>query len=112
MPDDPYADKFDYWQITVNSRSFLYNQVRRIVGALVGIAYGSITERDIKIMLQVPNHHHWNTHAVLAPPQGLYLKQVEYSQDDLNKYIIQGEQLEITRKRILEENEKLALASN
>ncbi|KAF7988061.1 hypothetical protein HCN44_007555 [Aphidius gifuensis] len=70
MPDDPYADKFNYWQIKINLRSFLYNQVRRIDGALVGIAYGSITERDVQIMLQVPNHHHWNCHAVMAPPQG------------------------------------------
>lgn len=112
MPDDPFADKFNYWQVTVNSRSFVYNQVRRIVGALVGVAYGSLTERDVKLMLQIPNHANWNTHAMMAPPQGLYLKQVEYDIDELNSHIIKGEQLEIIRQKILKDNEELALANN
>lgn len=110
MPDDPLSDNFNYWQITVNSKSFVYNQVRRIVGALVSIASGVITERDAKIMLQVPNNHNWNSRVNMAPPQGLYLKQVNYDEEELNSHIIQGEKLEIIKQEILQLNEQNKLS--
>lgn len=92
MPQDPMSDLFTFWQINISARAFLYNQVRRIVGALVGIASGTITERDIKIMLQVPNNQNWLSNLQMAPPQGLYLKTVNYNEEDMtNKYIIKQE---------------------
>ncbi|XP_063972373.1 tRNA pseudouridine synthase-like 1 isoform X2 [Diachasmimorpha longicaudata] len=92
MPLDPLSQNFTFWQINVSSRSFLYNQVRRIVGTLIGIASGTITERDVKVMLQVPNNKNWNPSIPMAPPQGLYLKTVNYDEEEMqNKYIIHHE---------------------
>ncbi|XP_011297296.1 tRNA pseudouridine synthase-like 1 [Fopius arisanus] len=89
MPQDPLSENFTFWQINVAAQSFLYNQVRRIVGALIGVASGTITERDIKFMLQVPNNQHWISALQMAPPQGLYLKSVNYDEEEMQtKFII------------------------
>ncbi|XP_076228004.1 tRNA pseudouridine synthase-like 1 isoform X2 [Nomia melanderi] len=88
MPMDPLSQNYEFWQVLCSSRSFLYNQVRRMVTALLHLGAGYITERDINCMLQVPNHQNWIRHLPLVPPSGLHLINVEYSQETLDKYII------------------------
>ncbi|KAK0180102.1 hypothetical protein PV327_005777 [Microctonus hyperodae] len=93
--DDPRSEMFDFWQITVRSRSFVYNQVRRMVGALIGLGSGKIIEKDITTMLQVPSYLNWDDRISIAPPFGLYLKTVEYDEEELARCTIEQEQKKI-----------------
>lgn len=63
-------------------------QVRRMVGALITLGLGKITEKDITVMLQVPSHHNWNPRVVPVPPNGLHLLNVEYDPDELKRCTI------------------------
>lgn len=92
MLEDPRSEMFNFWHITVRSKSFVYNQVRRIVGALMGLASGCIIEKDITTMLQVPSHLNWDNRLSIAPPCGLYLKTVEYDDEELARCTIKQEQ--------------------
>lgn len=53
-------------------------QVRRTVGALVGVAHGRVSLQDIQHMLDEPSHKNWVCRAQVAYPDGLYLLEVEY----------------------------------
>ncbi|KZC09639.1 tRNA pseudouridine synthase-like 1, partial [Dufourea novaeangliae] len=88
MPLDPLSQNYEFWNITCSSKSFLYNQVRRIVTALLNLSIGNLTEKEITCMLQVPGHHNWNPHLHVVPPWGLYLANIEYSQEDIDNYSI------------------------
>ena len=89
MPFDPLCQNFDFWNITFKARSFLYKQVRRMVAALINVGTGKLTERDINIMLQVPNHRNWDPRIQIVPAHGLYLANIEYSQEELDNCIIE-----------------------
>lgn len=73
---------YDYWDIEVKAKSFLYKQVRRIVGSLIGVAINRIQEKCLYEMLTIPSKHSWDAHILLAPPFGLYLSQVHYNEKD------------------------------
>ena len=81
MPSDPRSNDFVYWNLLFTSQSFLYNQIRRITGALIALGTFRVSEEDIITMLQVPSHNNWNPHATPAPPHGLYLLNVEYDEE-------------------------------
>ncbi|XP_043254119.1 tRNA pseudouridine synthase-like 1 isoform X2 [Colletes gigas] len=98
---DPLAQHFNYWNIICSSRSFLYNQVRRIVGSLLCLGMGVITEKDITTMLQVPTHKNWPGQIKLAPPHGLYLANVEYCQEELNEHTIKHEEIPLESKVVV-----------
>ncbi|XP_011707639.1 PREDICTED: tRNA pseudouridine synthase-like 1 [Wasmannia auropunctata] len=112
MPFDPLSKNFTYWHFTCKARAFLYNQVRRMVGALIALGQGKITEKDITVMLQVPSHHNWNNRITPVPPNGLHLLNVEYDPDELTRCTISKEQAEKpeseeqTRKRRWEERKQ------
>ena len=72
------ADLYNYWDITLKGRSFLYKQVRRIVGTLVCYGQGKISQKDVYEMLTIPSKHNWISKIPVAPPFGLYLAKVEY----------------------------------
>ncbi|XP_023952533.2 tRNA pseudouridine synthase-like 1 isoform X2 [Bicyclus anynana] len=74
---------FNYWDIEIKGRSFVHNQIRRMVGTLISIAIGKLEPDDIKVMLQVPSKHSWHTFIQNGPPDGLYLCNVEYNPEDL-----------------------------
>jgi tRNA pseudouridine(38-40) synthase len=78
MPLDPISKNYSYWNFIFTSKSFLYNQIRRIVGTLFALGFHKISEEDIINMLQVPSYNNWNSHIRLAPPYGLYLSKVDY----------------------------------
>ncbi|KAK0085542.1 hypothetical protein PV325_004946 [Microctonus aethiopoides] len=98
MLEDPRSEMFNFWHITVRSKSFVYNQVRRIVGALMGLASGCINEKDITTMLQVPSYLNWDNRLSIAPPCGLYLKNVEYDDEELARCTIKQEKIELNEK--------------
>lgn len=88
MPIDPLSENFTYWHFICSGRSFLYNQIRRMVGALFALGLGKITEKDITVMLQVPSHYNWNPRVTPAPSNGLHLLNVEYDPDELTRCTI------------------------
>ncbi|XP_052894777.1 tRNA pseudouridine synthase-like 1 isoform X2 [Anopheles moucheti] len=75
---------YDFWDVRIRGRSFLYRQVRRMVGAWVAAAEGRIDERDIYRMLTVPSQNSWCSNVFVAPAYALYLCHVEYDPNDLN----------------------------
>lgn len=74
-------DSYNYYNIRVTSRSFLYQQVRRIVSVILATAQKLITTRDVYEMLTIPSKHNW-PNVALAPAHGLYLCQVDYDAKD------------------------------
>ena len=59
----------------VKARSFLYHQVRNMVGTLVQVGRGKITPEDVKKILEAKDR----TKALIsAPAAGLYLSNVQY----------------------------------
>lgn len=74
---------YNYWNLEIFGRSFLYKQVRRIVGCLVSVACNRVTLKDVYEMLTIPSKESWHPKAVVAPPFGLYLCKVHYDEADL-----------------------------
>ncbi|NXX96364.1 PUSL1 protein, partial [Centropus bengalensis] len=69
--------RLEFWELTFRGRSFLYRQVRRMVGALVAVGQGKLTPRHIKELLEIKDSQAFPPNA-MAPPSGLFLKSVEY----------------------------------
>ncbi|CAB4054535.1 unnamed protein product [Lepeophtheirus salmonis] len=77
----PYRLFFNFYQIKFTSTSFLYNQIRRMIGsALESSRKGSI--ENIQFLLANPNPSNWSG-VHLADPKGLHLYDIEYSLDVL-----------------------------
>lgn len=74
---------YNYWDIKIKGRSFLYKQVRRIVGCLVSYGHGKVSDKDVYEMLTIPSKNSWTPRIALAPAHGLYLCNVEYLPEDL-----------------------------
>ncbi|XP_016982196.1 tRNA pseudouridine synthase-like 1 isoform X2 [Drosophila rhopaloa] len=72
------TETYDYWDFEIKAKSFLYKQVRRIVGALIALGSGRIDERCIYQMLTIPSKNSWDHRVLLAPACGLYLCRVHY----------------------------------
>ena len=76
---------YDYWDIKIKGKSFLYRQVRRMVGCWIAYAENKINDKDIHEMLTIPSAYTWKSECVVAPPHALYLCEVEYDQEELKK---------------------------
>ncbi|XP_015186276.1 PREDICTED: tRNA pseudouridine synthase-like 1 [Polistes dominula] len=99
---DELSNNFDYWHIVISSKGFLFNQVRRITSALLGLGTGKITEKDINTMLQVPSTKNWNSRLQVVIPYGLHLVKVDYDLDELEKYTIKDEIKELNIDRCMQ----------
>ncbi len=64
-------------QFRVSARSFLHHQVRSMVGSLENVGSGKWKARDIKAALDA---HDRRRCGPVAPPEGLYLTQVDYGE--------------------------------
>lgn len=73
-----HRDNIDYWNIIVNAQSFVYRQIRRVVGTLVAVAKGIITQRDLYEMLTIPSQNSFSNKIMVAPAHGLYLADIEF----------------------------------
>lgn len=62
-------------EITASARSFLHNQVRSMVGSLKRVGEGGWKPQDLRAALDAADRARC---AGLAPPEGLYLEQVDY----------------------------------
>ncbi|XP_014236735.1 tRNA pseudouridine synthase-like 1 [Trichogramma pretiosum] len=83
LPVDPLSKHFSYWNFIFTSKSYLYHQIRRIVGTLFALGLNKISEEEIMTMLQVPGHHNWNRSIDPALPHGLYLFGIKYDGKDI-----------------------------
>ncbi|KAL9825195.1 tRNA pseudouridine synthase-like 1 isoform 2-T2 [Geothlypis trichas] len=72
----------EFWEVKVKSKSFLYRQVRRMVGALVAVGQGRMAPGQLRELLELRDPRALPPHAT-APPQGLFLHSVEYGPADL-----------------------------
>ncbi|XP_057895365.1 tRNA pseudouridine synthase-like 1 isoform X1 [Melospiza georgiana] len=72
----------EFWEVKVKSKSFLYRQVRRMVGALVAVGQGRLAPGQLQQLLELRDPRALPPHAT-APPEGLFLHSVEYSPTDL-----------------------------
>lgn len=97
FPFDPCAENFDYWHIKFKGKSFVHNQIRRMVGALFALACGRITEKEIITMLQVPSKNSWCPQVSTVSGNGLYLVNIEYDQEELQKNTILYNEREFLR---------------
>uniref|UniRef100_A0A0P4VX88 tRNA pseudouridine synthase n=1 Tax=Scylla olivacea TaxID=85551 RepID=A0A0P4VX88_SCYOL len=75
---DPLYSHLQFWDVNVHGKSFLYRQVRRTVGVLVGVAQGRFNLQDVQHMLDHPSQRNWSPKLQVAPPDGLFLLDVEY----------------------------------
>lgn len=56
------------------------------MAALVGVAQGKITLKDIKLMLEIPSSQSWYSQLKVVPAHGLYLCEVGYAKEDLDTF--------------------------
>lgn len=73
---------YNYWEFHIRGKSFLHNQVRRIVGALITLAIDRINEKCLYEMLTIPSTQNWDSRVLVSPPYGLYLRKVYYNSND------------------------------
>ncbi|XP_029434261.1 tRNA pseudouridine synthase-like 1 isoform X6 [Rhinatrema bivittatum] len=74
--------ELQFWELTFSSRSFLYKQVRRMTGILVAVGRGRLMAHHVKEILETRDPLAFPEN-VIAPPDGLFLKHVEYDEIDL-----------------------------
>ena len=65
----------DFVHFTIEATGFLKYMVRNIIGTLVHVGIGKLTPADFKAILEAKNR---TLAGPTAPPQGLFLKQVNY----------------------------------
>ncbi|PAV64247.1 hypothetical protein WR25_13289 isoform A [Diploscapter pachys] len=104
-------DLYDYYNVSVYSRSFVREQIRRMMGAIIAHGYDRIPLSLIKWLLANPiSDNFWGLRLRVAPPYGLHLVDVSYDPVDFvnpnpyvdNKVIVVGE--DGTMKERLEKN--------
>lgn len=74
---------FDFYEVQVSAKSFLYRQVRRIVGTLLSVGFGKHSKKDVYELITIPGTHIWPTNIYMAPASGLYLCEVRYRKDEI-----------------------------
>ena len=98
--DELYRD-LQVWNIVFTGRSYVYQQIRRIVGALQAVASDKLDTDYIKYMIENPSRDNWPHALSPAPPEGLYLANVQYPNHTL--------ELDYTRPEITNDNANLKL---
>lgn len=77
-----------------------------MVGALIALGLGKITEKDITVMLQVPSHYNWHRAVTPVPPNGLHLMNLEYDLEELKRCTLpESTKEEWEKKKYLEKQE-------
>lgn len=72
-----YKDK-DVFEVRIRSKSFLYKQVRRMVGCALMVGSGMIDMDRMKFMLDYGHRWNWLHSYYTAPPDGLYLAEMKW----------------------------------
>lgn len=82
LPIDSQNSDVQFWNVTFKSNSFVYKQVRRMTSALVAVGLGLLTPQQIKFHLETGEQMNYSR-SLMAPPDGLFLKEVKYAETDL-----------------------------
>ncbi|XP_077313733.1 tRNA pseudouridine synthase-like 1 isoform X2 [Lithobates pipiens] len=82
LPFDSQNSDVRFWNVTFKSNSYVYKQVRRMTGALVAVGLGLLTPQQIKFHLETGEQMSYSR-SLMAPPDGLFLKEVKYAETDL-----------------------------
>lgn len=100
------SDHYNYYDIEVAGKSFLYRQVRRMVAALIALGQGKITRKDVYEMITIPGAHNWLAKTRTAPATGLYLCEVVHDKEKFQHIVAYNESFEQAtgRQRQLETN--------
>lgn len=82
--NDTFEDKSRYpytvYRFRFKSDTFLWNQIRKMMGALLSYAsYDRVGLDALKAMLDKPDLDSWNARMILAEPYGLYLRRLNYN---------------------------------
>lgn len=69
----------EFYEVRVRGSSFLYRQVRRMIGVAFMYATCSkgMTEERLRFMFENPHRWNWHTGYFMAPPHGLYLAEIK-----------------------------------
>lgn len=76
-------EKLRCFVVTARARSFLYHQVRLMVGTLKAVGSGALAVQDVKRILDARSITHT---PAMAPACGLYLAHVKYDFSDDNEH--------------------------
>lgn len=72
-------DIYEYFNVEVVAKSFVREQIRRMMSCLVNYSYGTISLDLIKWLLKNPiSTNFYDRRIPISPPQGLYLTDVVY----------------------------------
>lgn len=82
IEDIQLKEEGDLILIRITGSHFLWKMVRRMVGVLVEIGRGKLSEKDLKYFLE---HHSPTPAKYTAPPSGLFLENVLYGEETLRK---------------------------
>ncbi|XP_060115074.1 tRNA pseudouridine synthase-like 1 [Heteronotia binoei] len=80
-----------FWELEFQARSFLYKQVRRMAGVLVAVGQNRLQPHHVESLLEARDLMAYPKN-VIAPAHGLFLKEVEYCEDDLEMGATEEEQ--------------------
>jgi tRNA pseudouridine38-40 synthase len=108
VSDSPYGSSQKVLSVYVKSKSFLYHQVRKMVGGLVAVGSKEITVQKLRECLEARNP---GGAPAMAPAHGLYFKDAEYPQytilqssEDEVPSKVDAREIQLKRKR--EDNEE------
>jgi len=73
-----------FLDVVIEGRSFLHNQIRRMIGAAICVANGRIPLEKVVELLQDPKLG-WDSKLFICPPSGLYLADIEYKEGALDQ---------------------------
>jgi len=74
-----FKDIGNEYVFTISANRFLHNMVRRIVGTIINISHCELEPEIIRNLIAAKDRN--NKLIETAPPQGLYLEEVEYPKD-------------------------------
>lgn len=89
--------------IRITGSHFLWKQVRRMVGTLVEVGRGNLTQNDIKYYLE---HKSPAPAQYTAPPSGLFLERIIYAGDSYPADLIPTINISSEKKVVLRKNDK------
>ncbi|XP_054720941.1 tRNA pseudouridine synthase-like 1 [Uloborus diversus] len=78
---DQQALNFTMWEFFIQSKAFLYHQIRKLVGTALSVGFGILSLDDVKLMLEKPGADMW-IKSLLPPACGLYLSNVAYDKQE------------------------------
>ncbi|GFT77351.1 tRNA pseudouridine synthase [Nephila pilipes] len=79
--NDPQYSNVSIWEFHIKSKSFLYHQIRKLIGTAVSVGLGELSLSDVQLMFEKPNPNKWQK-GLLPPPGGLYLAHIHYDKED------------------------------